>query len=86
MVARFVSGTPILLERHVPQRAGIGRIGSIIGPLVGAWFVGLPVEKLYMWSSLPFALGAVVCFAIRKLSEARLQAHPELRAAQAPAT
>lgn len=64
---------------------GIGRIGSIIGPLVGALFVGLPVEKLYMWSSLPFAAGAVVCFSIWKLNEARLQAHPELRAAQAPA-
>ena len=64
---------------------GIGRIGSIIGPLVGALFVGLPVEQLYMWSSLPFALGAVVCFAIWKLNEARLQAHPELKAAQAPA-
>jgi len=64
---------------------GIGRIGSIIGPLVGALFVGLPVEKLYMWSSLPFAAGAVVCFVIWKLNEARLRAHPELRAAQAPA-
>jgi AAHS family 4-hydroxybenzoate transporter-like MFS transporter len=64
---------------------GIGRVGSIIGPLVGALFVGLPVEKLYMWSSLPFALGAVVCFAIWKLNEARLRAHPELQAAQAPA-
>jgi AAHS family 4-hydroxybenzoate transporter-like MFS transporter len=64
---------------------GIGRIGSIIGPLAGALFVGLPVEQLYMWSSLPFALGAVICFAIWKLNEARLQAHPELRAAQAPA-
>jgi hypothetical protein len=48
-------------------------------------FVGLPVEKLYMWSSVPFALGAVVCFAIWKLNEARLRAHPELQAAQAPA-
>ena len=47
-------------------------------------FVGLPVEKLYMWSSLPFALGAVVCFAIWKLNEARLREHPELQAAQAP--
>jgi hypothetical protein len=61
------------------------RMGSFFGALVGALFVGLPVEKLYMWSSLPFALGAVVCFAIWKLNEARLQAHPELRAAQAPA-
>jgi AAHS family 4-hydroxybenzoate transporter-like MFS transporter len=64
---------------------GIGRIGSIVGPLVGALLIGLPVEKLYAWSALPFAAGAVVCFAIWKLNEARLQAHPELRAAQAPA-
>jgi MFS transporter, AAHS family, 4-hydroxybenzoate transporter len=64
---------------------GIGRIGSIVGPLVGALFVGLPVEKLYMWSALPFAVGAVVCFVIWKLNEARLRAHPEFRAAQAPA-
>ena len=32
---------------------GIGRFGSIIGPLLGALFVGLPVEQLYMWSALP---------------------------------
>jgi AAHS family 4-hydroxybenzoate transporter-like MFS transporter len=64
---------------------GVGRIGSIIGPLVGALFIGLPPEKLYMWSALPFALGAVVCFAIWKLNEARLNAQPELKAAQAPA-
>jgi len=64
---------------------GIGRIGSIVGPLVGALFVGLPVEQLYTWSALPFAAGAVVCFAVWKLNEARLRAHPELQAAQAPA-
>ncbi len=27
---------------------GIGRIGAIIGPFLGALFVGLPVEQLYM--------------------------------------
>jgi len=62
---------------------GIGRIGSIVGPLVGALFVGLPVEQLYMWSALPFVLGAVVCFAIWKLNEQRLQVHPELQAMEA---
>lgn len=61
---------------------GIGRIGSIVGPLVGALFVGLPVEKLYMWSTMPFVLGGIVCFAIYKLNEARLAARPELRDAQ----
>src|SRR6266851_1484045 len=55
---------------------GLGRIGSIVGPLVGALFVGLPVEHLYMWSALPFALGAVVCYAVHRLNTARLAAHP----------
>jgi MFS transporter, AAHS family, 4-hydroxybenzoate transporter len=51
---------------------GIGRFGSIVGPLVGAAFVGLPVEHLYLWSSLPFALGAVICFTVHRLNMARL--------------
>jgi len=58
---------------------GVGRIGSIVGPLVGALFVGMAVEKLYIWSALPFAVGAVVCFAIYRLNEQRLAKHPELR-------
>jgi AAHS family 4-hydroxybenzoate transporter-like MFS transporter len=61
---------------------GLGRIGSIVGPLLGAQLVGLPVQNLYMWSALPFALGAVVCFIIYRLNEARLAARPELREAQ----
>jgi MFS transporter, AAHS family, 4-hydroxybenzoate transporter len=61
---------------------GIGRLGSIVGPLVGALFVGLPVEQLYMWSALPFAGGAAACFIIHHLNETRLAEHPELRHAQ----
>ncbi len=61
---------------------GIGRLGSIVGPLAGALFVGLPVEQLYMWSALPFAGGAVACFIIHHLNEARVAAQPELRQAQ----
>ena len=57
---------------------GIGRLGAIVGPLVGAQFAGLPVDQLYMWSALPFALGAVVCFIVHRLNTARLRAHPEL--------
>jgi AAHS family 4-hydroxybenzoate transporter-like MFS transporter len=52
---------------------GVGRIGSIIGPLLGALFVTLPVQQLYMWSALPFAFGAIVCYAIYRLNEARLR-------------
>ena len=61
---------------------GIGRIGSIVGPLLGALLIGLPVQHLYMWSALPFAAGAVVCFIIHRLNTARLKEHPELRDAQ----
>jgi AAHS family 4-hydroxybenzoate transporter-like MFS transporter len=61
---------------------GLGRIGSIVGPLLGALFVGMPVQQLYMWSALPFAAGAVVCFAIHVLNTKRLKAHPELGTAQ----
>jgi MFS transporter, AAHS family, 4-hydroxybenzoate transporter len=61
---------------------GIGRVGSIIGPLVGALFVGLSVEQLYLWSALPFLLAAVVCYAIHHFNTERLSAHPELREGQ----
>jgi AAHS family 4-hydroxybenzoate transporter-like MFS transporter len=61
---------------------GIGRVGSIIGPMLGALFVGMSVEKLYMWSALPFAFGAVICFLIYQLNEARLAKYPELRQAR----
>jgi AAHS family 4-hydroxybenzoate transporter-like MFS transporter len=61
---------------------GLGRIGSIVGPLVGALFVGLPVQHLYMWSALPFAAGAIVCYAIHRLNSAGLAQRPELREAQ----
>jgi MFS transporter, AAHS family, 4-hydroxybenzoate transporter len=57
---------------------GIGRFGAILGPLAGALLVGLPVERLYLYSTLPFAGGAIVCFAIHLLNKARLRRHPEL--------
>jgi AAHS family 4-hydroxybenzoate transporter-like MFS transporter len=56
---------------------GLGRFGAIAGPLLGATFVGLPVTRLYLWSTLPFAAGAIVCFVIYVLNNARLKAHPE---------
>jgi len=52
-----------------------------VGPFVGGLLVGMSVEQLYVWSAVPFAVGAVVCFAIYRLNEARLARTPELRAA-----
>src|SRR5580698_8125252 len=61
---------------------GIGRLGAIAGPFIGALFVCLPVDQLYMWSAIPFAVGAVVTFLIYALNKARIRAHPELAKAQ----
>jgi MFS transporter, AAHS family, 4-hydroxybenzoate transporter len=64
---------------------GVGRIGSIVGPMLGALFVGLPIDRLYVWSSLPFAAGAVVCFFIYRLNAARLRERPYLQEQEAVA-
>jgi AAHS family 4-hydroxybenzoate transporter-like MFS transporter len=61
---------------------GIGRLGAIAGPFLGALFVGLPVDQLYAWSTIPFAVGAVVTFLIYTLNNARLKANPDLAKAQ----
>jgi AAHS family 4-hydroxybenzoate transporter-like MFS transporter len=64
---------------------GIGRFGSIVGPLIGALFIKLPVQELYMWSAVPFAFGAVVCYAIHRLNTARLAGQTEMAEQAAPA-
>jgi AAHS family 4-hydroxybenzoate transporter-like MFS transporter len=61
---------------------GIGRIGSIVGPLAGGALIGWPVQHLYLWGAVPFLGAAVVCFIVHRLNTARLAAHPELRDAQ----
>ena len=57
---------------------GIGRLGSIVGPLVGALFVTLPVDKLYMWSATPFLIGAVICYTVHRLNQERMRSRPWL--------
>ena len=52
---------------------GNWRIGSIVGPLLGALFVGLPVQDLYMWSALPFAVGAIVSLSSISLTRRALR-------------
>ena len=61
---------------------GLGRFGAIMGPLAGTLLVAFPIEKMYMFAAVPFALGAVVTFIIYVLNQRRLRAHPELQKAQ----
>jgi MFS transporter, AAHS family, 4-hydroxybenzoate transporter len=61
---------------------GLGRFGAIIGPLAGTLLVTLPIQHMYLFAAIPFALGAVVTFIINALNNARLRAHPELAKGQ----
>ena len=61
---------------------GIGRLGAIVGPLARRAVRRPAGQQLYMWSALPFAVGAVVAFIIYQLNTARLRANPELGKAQ----
>jgi AAHS family 4-hydroxybenzoate transporter-like MFS transporter len=57
---------------------GVGRVGSIVGPLLGGVLIGakMPIEQLYLWSAVPFVIGAIACFVLM-----RVLAVPESKAA-----
>lgn len=55
---------------------GIGRLGSLAGPLAGGVLAGVAVTTQYAWSALPFAAGAVVSWAIHRLVAHRLRSGP----------
>ena len=62
---------------------GLGRLGGIIGPLAGTFLVAsFPIEQMYLFAAIPFALGAIVTYIIYVLNKARLKAHPELAQGQ----
>ena len=48
---------------------GVGRFGSMIGPLVGGWLVGmkLPISQLFLAPVVPLGLGAVLSFMLMRL-------------------
>jgi MFS transporter, AAHS family, 4-hydroxybenzoate transporter len=55
---------------------GVGRIGSILGPVLGGQLIALdlPNAQLFLFAALPPAIAALGCFAL-----ARLNARPSLR-------
>jgi MFS transporter, AAHS family, 4-hydroxybenzoate transporter len=56
---------------------GIGRFGSVAGPYVGGYLIArhVPIEQLYVLATIPFALGAVVCFVLTRLYHARFKGY-----------
>jgi MFS transporter, AAHS family, 4-hydroxybenzoate transporter len=49
---------------------GVGRFGSMIGPLVGGWLVGmkLPISQLFLAPVVPLSVGTVLSFMLMRLS------------------
>ena len=52
---------------------GIGRLGGIGGPMLGAWLIAkkLPITGLFIAPAVPLAIGAIACFALVRLCRAR---------------
>jgi MFS transporter, AAHS family, 4-hydroxybenzoate transporter len=56
---------------------GIGRIGSIVGPLVGGMLVAanMPLQELFRWAALPMAVGFLAAFLVARLCYVRFRGH-----------
>jgi AAHS family 4-hydroxybenzoate transporter-like MFS transporter len=60
---------------------GAGRVGSILGPVLGGMLIGLdlPNSQLFLFAAIPPACAAIGCFAL-----ARLQSRPVLKSELQP--
>jgi AAHS family 4-hydroxybenzoate transporter-like MFS transporter len=54
---------------------GIGRVGSIVGPIVGGVLIGmkLPVQQLYMMATIPFILAAIIALIMMPMYAKRVK-------------
>jgi AAHS family 4-hydroxybenzoate transporter-like MFS transporter len=61
-------------SRGVGWALGIGRFGSIIGPLVGGMLIGmnLPLRRLFLIAAVPMVAGFIASIAIARLCYKRL--------------
>lgn len=48
---------------------GIGRLGAVVGPLLGGALIALalPIQSLYLMAAVPMAIGAVACCGLIRL-------------------
>jgi AAHS family 4-hydroxybenzoate transporter-like MFS transporter len=55
---------------------GVGRFGAIVGPVVGGALIAMhfSIQRLFLLATIPFAIGAVACYALTQLYVARFQA------------
>ncbi|HMI95391.1 MAG TPA: MFS transporter [Micropepsaceae bacterium] len=64
---------------------GVGRVGSILGPVIGGVLIGLnlPSSQLFLFAAVPPLCAAIACFALARLQAHRLGA-PEADLAAQP--
>jgi AAHS family 4-hydroxybenzoate transporter-like MFS transporter len=60
--------------RGVGWALGIGRFGSILGPLLGGALIGmkLPLQQLFLWAALPMLVGFLASLGVARLCYQRL--------------
>lgn len=56
---------------------GIGRLGSIVGPLVGGMLVAMkmPLPEMFRWASLPMAVGLIAAILVARLCYVRFRGY-----------
>jgi AAHS family 4-hydroxybenzoate transporter-like MFS transporter len=61
-------------SRGVGWALGIGRFGSIVGPLAGGMLIGLkvPPQQFFLFAAVPMVTGLVASLSLAKLSHKRL--------------
>jgi AAHS family 4-hydroxybenzoate transporter-like MFS transporter len=54
---------------------GIGRVGAIVGPLLGGLFISmhLPIQQLFLLAAIPFVIGTIACYYLARLYVIRFQ-------------
>src|SRR5215471_5889433 len=59
---------------------GVGRIGSILGPVIGGVLIGLnlPVSQLFLFAAIPPLCAALACFALSAHARSALSREPDL--------
>jgi AAHS family 4-hydroxybenzoate transporter-like MFS transporter len=55
--------------KGVGWASGIGRLGSIISPMIGGWLIAMqtPVSQLFLAPVVPMIFGTVACFMLMRL-------------------
>ncbi len=59
---------------------GVGRIGSILGPVIGGVLIGLdlPISQLFLFAAIPPLCAAIACFALAWAQRTSLSKEPGL--------